>query len=205
MPLTHLESGGHAETIGAVVVGAVLATLGGVAANQLEAHFRRRDRERTAALLFGELLSGLRVLLEGADRARRVGEPYGPFTLRLLHAARREINIYERNRESLLDLRNAALRVDVHVLMVSIAMPLDGLIESIVSPVGADDRTRDQGFSFIVDCFPALPPLVTRLGRIARHSFEDYQRIPPAGAGAVPASSPAGPGGEAVRGSSARE
>ena len=183
MPLTHFEVGSHAETIGAVVVGAVLATVGGVAANQLEAHFRRRDRERTAALLFGEVLSGLRVLLQRADRARRVGEPYGPFTLRLLHAARREIDIYERNRESLMDLRNASLRVDVHVLMVSVSMPLDGMIESIADPIGGDDATRDQSFSFIVDSLAALPPLVARLGRIARHSFEDYQRIPPTGAG----------------------
>jgi hypothetical protein len=185
-----LDVGSHAETIGAVVIGALLATVGGVAANQLEAHFRRRDRERTAALLFGEVLSGMRVLLEGADRARRIGQPYGPFTLRLLHAARREIDIYERNRESLLDLRNASLRVDVHVLMVSVAMPLDGVIESIADPIGGDDGTRDQAFSFIVDSLAALPSLVDRLAKIARHSFEDYQRIPPAGAaGASPVQS----------------
>jgi hypothetical protein len=178
MPLTHFEAGQHAGTIGAVVVGAVLATVGGVAAGQLEAYFRRRDRERTAALLFGEVLSGLRVLLEGADRARRIGEPYGPFTLRLLHAARRELDIYERNRESLLDLRNAALRVDVHVLTVSIAMPLDGVIDSIVNPGGADNQTRDQAFFFILDNVARLPTLVARLGKIAGHKFDDFDRIP---------------------------
>ena len=154
----------HGDTLVAVFVGALLATVSGLAANQLEAYFRRRDRERTAALLFGETLSGLRVLLEGADRARGIGEPYGPFTLRLLHAARRELDIYERNRESLLDLRNAALRVDVHVLMVTIAMPLDGMINSIVNPGAADDQTRDQAFAFIMDGVAALPPLVARLG-----------------------------------------
>ena len=182
MPLMHFDLGPHGETIGAVVVGAVLATVGGVAANQMEAYFRRRDRERTAALLFGEVLSALRVLLEGADRARSIGEPYGPFTLRMLHAARREIDIYERNRESLLDLRNAALRVDVHVLMVTIAMPLDGVIDSIINPGGADDEARGQAFSFIMDGVAALPPLVARLGRIAGHRFDDYERIPRPGA-----------------------
>ncbi len=163
-------------------MGALLATVSGLAANQLEAYFRRRERERSAALLFGEVLSGLRVLLEGADRARGIGEPYGPFTLRLLHAARRELDIYERNRESLLDLRNAALRVDVHVLMVTIAMPLDGMIDSIVNPGAADDQTRDQAFSFIMDGVAALPALVDRLGKIAGHRFDDFDRIPRAAA-----------------------
>ena len=182
MPLTHFEVGSHTETIGAVVVGALLATIGGVAANQLEAYLRRRDRERTAALLFGETLSGLRVLLQGADRARHIGEPYGPFTLRMLHAARRELDIYERNRESLVDLRNAPLRVDVHVLMVSIAMPLDGVIDSIVNPGGGDDAARDQAFFFILENVAKIKPLVDRLGRIARHRFDDFDRVPSAGA-----------------------
>ena len=192
MPLTHLDVGSHTETIGAVVVGALLATIGGVAANQLEAYFRRRDRERTAALLFGETLSGLGVLLQNAERARHIGEPYGPFTLRLLHAARRELDIYERNRESLVDLRNAPLRVDVHVLMVSIAMPLDGVIDSIVNPGGGDDATRDQAFFFILENVAKIKPLVDRLGRIARHRFADFDRIPTAGAaGTAPAQSSA--------------
>jgi hypothetical protein len=180
--LNPFEMSPHGDTLVAVFVGALLATVSGLAANQLEAYFRRRDRERTAALLFGETLSGLRVLLEGADRARGIGEPYGPFTLRLLHAARRELDIYERNRESLLDLRNAALRVDVHVLMVTIAMPLDGMIDSIVNPGAADDQTRDQAFAFIMDGVAALPPLVARLGKIARHRFDDFDRIPRAAA-----------------------
>jgi len=193
VPLTHFDVGSHTETIGAVAVGALLATVGGVAANQLEAYFRRRDRERTAALLLGETLSGLRVLLQGAERARHIGEPYGPFTLRLLHAARRELDIYDRNRESLLDLRNAALRVDVHVVMVSIAMPLDGMIDSIVNPGGGDNETRDQAFFFILENVAKIKPLVDRLGRIARHRFDDFDRIPRATAAApspVPSSSP---------------
>ena len=78
--------------------GALLATVSGIAANQLEAFFRRRERERAAALLFGEVLSTLRVILEGAERTRHVGVAYGPVTRRMLHAARREIDIYERNR-----------------------------------------------------------------------------------------------------------
>ena len=177
MPLSHVEVGEHAGTIGAVVVGALLATLGGIGVSQVEAWLRRRDRERTAALLFGESLSGLRLLLENAQRARGIGEPYGPFTLRLLRAARREIDIYERNRESLLDLRNPALRVDIHVMMVSTAMSLDGIIESAIGSAAGDDDARDQAFAFMVVGLGRMPPLVERLGRIARHRFDDFDRV----------------------------
>jgi hypothetical protein len=184
MRLDPLELSPHGETLTAVFVGALLATVSGVLANQLESHFRRRDRERTAALLFGEVLSALRILLEGANRARGIGDPYGAFTLRLLHAARRELDIYERNRESLLDLRDAALRVDVHVLMVSVAMPLDGVIDSIVNGGSSDDTMRDRSFSFIMENATKLPALVDRLGTIAHHRFTDFDRIPRDGAAA---------------------
>src|SRR5579872_2276421 len=89
----------HADTLAAIVIGALVATISGVLANQVEAHFRRRERERLAALLFGEVFSTLRVILEGAEAARRRAPPYGSVTRRMLHAARRELDIYERNRE----------------------------------------------------------------------------------------------------------
>jgi hypothetical protein len=43
----------HSDTLLAVVIGAVLATVSGIAATQLEAYLKRRERERDAALLFG--------------------------------------------------------------------------------------------------------------------------------------------------------
>src|ERR1700677_2064093 len=155
MRLNPLEMSPHGETLVAVVVGALLATVSGIAANQLEAFFRRREREKAAALLFGEVLSSLRVILEGAERTRRIGRPYGPVTRRMLHAARREIDIYDRNRENLLDLREAKLRVDLHALMVRIAMPLDGVIDSFADPDGSDDEARDVGFDFLIETLDA--------------------------------------------------
>ena len=62
----------HADTLAAIVIGALVATVSGVLANQVEAHFRRRERERLAALLFGEVFSTLRVILEGAEAASRL-------------------------------------------------------------------------------------------------------------------------------------
>jgi ABC-type uncharacterized transport system permease subunit len=44
-------------TLGQIMLGACLATAGGLAANQLEWHVQMRRRERNAALFFGEILS----------------------------------------------------------------------------------------------------------------------------------------------------
>jgi hypothetical protein len=164
----------HADTLVAVVLGALLATLSGIAANQIEAYFKRRERERSAALLFGEVISTLRVLLIGAESSRNVGDPYGPVTRRMLHTARREIDLYERNRESLLDLRDPALRVDIHSMMLRIAMPLDGILDSLVVGNPGDTISRDRGMEFMMDNVGKLPDIVARLGRIARHTFDQY-------------------------------
>ena len=105
----HLESPGG--TLWAVAAGAVLATVGGFIATQLEAYVRRRERERSAALLFGEILSALETITAVAQQARSHGEPYGPLTLRLIRAAQRETETYSANRTLLYDLRNAEIRI----------------------------------------------------------------------------------------------
>ena len=169
-----LPETGHMETLAAVVLGALLATVSGVIANQMEAHFRRRERERSAALLFGEVFSALKVIMEGADRTRAVGRPYGPITQRMLHAARRELDIYERNREALMDIRDPRLRADLHNLAVRLAMPIDGILDSMRAASDGEDATRDQAFSFVMDLLGRIRPLTERLGPIAGLKFEHF-------------------------------
>ena len=137
----HLETPG--ETLWAVVIGAVLATLGGFVATQLEGFVRRRERERAAALLFGEVLSALETIITIANQARQHGEPYGPFTLRLVRAARREIETYERNRGSLYDLREAEIRIRIHVLMVQVTLALEGVSDSTAEIAVAQDALAE--------------------------------------------------------------
>src|SRR5206468_10988324 len=120
MRLEYPEFAHGGETLVAVVLGALLATISGLIANQWETHQRRRERERSAALLLGEVLSTLQVLLESAERIRQRPPPYGPVTRRMLRAARQEIGIYQRNREALVDLRDPALRADLHRLSVQV-------------------------------------------------------------------------------------
>ena len=174
MRLESFEFVPHSDTLLAVVAGALLATLSGIVATQVESFFRRRQRERDAALLFGELLATLGVLLTAAADTRGVGDPYGPITLRMLRAGRREIDIYDRNRESLYDLRDGALRVEIHSLVVRMTMPLDGILDSAGEPAEALRAARDQGFGFLTETAGQIPALVTRLGRLARHSFDGY-------------------------------
>jgi hypothetical protein len=166
----------HSQALAAVVVGAALATLSGVAATQLESFFKRRERERLAALLFGELLATLEIVLSVAAHSRSRGEPYGPITRRILRAARREIDIYDRNREALYDLRDAALRVDVHSLVLRMVMPLDGVLDGAASETVAVE-TLDQGFEALMEMAARLPGVIARLGRIARQRFEQYGKL----------------------------
>lgn len=138
-----LETGGGADTMWAVVLGAFLATLGGFLATQFESWLRRRERKRGAALLFGDIVGAMGQLTTRANNARGVGDPYGPITMRMMRAARREIDLYDRNRELLYDLHDPELRVRLHTLMLTLAMPLDSLID-IHEEIGAQElRARE--------------------------------------------------------------
>ncbi len=124
----HVDAGGG-DTLAAVIIGAVLATLGGFAATQIEGHLRRRERERSAALLFGEVLSVIELLTNLADQARGRGDPYGGFTMRMTRGLKREIEVYDRNRESLYDLRDSAVRAKIHSLAARLTLTLEGVFD----------------------------------------------------------------------------
>jgi hypothetical protein len=59
-------------------------------------------------------------------------------------------------------------------MMVRIAMPLDGILDSLVVGAPGDNGTRDRGMEFMMNNVTRLPEIVGRLGRIARHTFEHY-------------------------------
>ena len=185
------------DTVWAVILGAVLATLGGFAATQFEQVMGRRERQRGAALLFGEVLSTLAIIIEMAGETRERGDPYGPVTMRLLRAARREIDVYERNRERLYDLTRGDLRARIHTLMVRIGMPLEGVFDATreladvqgalaATAIGGEDAAarnamlseqRDNGFNFLVETGDQLNPIIAELEPLARHSFQGLGAI----------------------------
>jgi hypothetical protein len=175
------------STLGQVVLGAVLATLGGFAATQLERMVLRRERERSAALLFGELILTLSILIDEAKAARSRGEPYGMYTMRLLRSVHRELDIYERNRERLGDLEQSALRGRVYNFMVRLSISLEGIFDTThelrewQQKGAATDAhkirqkeledLRDQGFAFMLATVDLVPDLLRSFEQISRHSF----------------------------------
>jgi hypothetical protein len=192
--------GADTDTLWAVIIGAVLATVGGFAATQLEGFLRRRERERSAALLFGEILSVIELLAALADRSRGQGDPYGPFTMRLMRAVRRETDAYDRNRESLFDLRDAKLRAQIHALMVRITLTLEGVFDSdeqigltqtALKGLQADDparaelterldsarETRASAFDFVVETTAETKPIIEVLKPLARETFDAYSTV----------------------------
>ena len=196
MKLSAADFSSH-DTLWAVILGALLATASGFVATQLEAWFRRRERERNAALLFGELLSTIALLLGIADDTRATGDPYGPVTMRMLQAARREIDVYDRNREQLYDLRDAETRARLHTLVLRLALPIDGVFATaseiasaraiLASPRTAKavrDATAERlteleagraaGFDFVVENAESIDGLIARLRPVARHAFDNY-------------------------------
>jgi hypothetical protein len=195
----HYQSSGQ-ETLWAVVIGAVLATLGGFVATQLEAFMRRRERERGAALLFGEILSVLELMTVMANEARGRGEPYGPFTMRLVRAVQREIETYDRNREALYDLRDAKVRGQIHALMVRVTLALEGvtdtssriaLAETAAAALGPDHparaeamtrletllNVRETAFDFAVETAGRSPPIIAALRPLAKQDFGIYASV----------------------------
>ena len=188
------------ETLLAVVIGAVLATAGGFAASQLEALLRRRERERAAALLFGELLTTLRLIVNLADEARGRGDPYGPITMRFVRAAQRETEIYDRNRETLFDLRDPAIRARVRFLFAQATFTLDGVadanteiaaVERSIRALEQDDparaeiearlqslqQNRQTAFDFALETTQKIAPLLAVLTPLANHAFNAHDAV----------------------------
>ena len=60
--------------------------------------------------------------------------------MRFVRAARREVELYERNREAVFDLGDDGLRFRLHDLMIRLAIPLDFLMDESQDLGGDIDR-----------------------------------------------------------------
>lgn len=187
-------------TILAVIIGAVMATAGGFLESQLEGVLRKRERERSSALLFGELLTILKAIMRLAADTRGRGDPYGPITMRFIRAARREIEVYDRNREALFDLHNPRIRARIHALIARLTFALDGVTdigpeivaaERRLASLPPDDPTRPEAearvagmkqdrnsaFDFSLESVEQIDPLLAELSPLARHKFLELEPV----------------------------
>ena len=120
---------GNLDTLLAVVVGAMLATAGGIFGEHYQDVIGRRRKERDAARFFGEVLISIDTLVDRALHSQKFGDPWGPVTMRLFRTAMREAEVYDRNRERLFDIRDVELRSRIHYHVVSEIFPLEAIIE----------------------------------------------------------------------------
>ena len=180
---------------GAIFLGAVLATAGGLAATQLEWHFERKRRAQQAAMFFGEVLTTLHILLDIAHRTHGRGDPFGPVTMRMLRSAKREIDLYDRNRETLFDLGDPKMRSRIHTLILRLNAPLEGVFDTHeeirnvefqlksegLTPLQREDmeqrlagllRNREGGYEFAMENAADLLGAVRALEPVARHEFD---------------------------------
>jgi hypothetical protein len=173
------------ETLLGVIIGAVLASMGGLVSGRFEQHLRRREREQSAAQLFGEILAALNLILRLADEARGRGDPFGRITMQFIRAAQRESQIYDRNRETLFDVWDAALRARTHLLLLQISLTLDSLLETdqalaagrtpeMALPGEPGDDPRAAPFRFLIELHVQIPPLLTAYEKIARQTFDAH-------------------------------
>jgi hypothetical protein len=170
---------GGGDTLLAVVIGAALATVGGVLAGQIEFHQIRSERERNAGLLFGEVLAGLKMILQLAKETRGRGEPFGPITMQILKAAQRETRIYERNRELLFAVRDAKLRARTHILLLQMSLTVDSIFEASLAdrqPNAEGVAPLDAPLGFLQELGAEIPELLVKYRKIARYSFDAHDR-----------------------------
>lgn len=183
------------DTLTALVAGAVLATAGGFIGAQIEYRVDQKRRERQAALFFGEIMSLLSVSVAAAQRARGIGDPFGPVTMRILRTIRRELDIYERNRERLFEIGSPSLRARIHTTLLRATMGIEGALESAAEAADIQAefqsspemtasrrehldgklahrlRLRDGGFDFLVEASEQALKLAKELEPIARVDF----------------------------------
>ena len=182
-----------------IFLGAMLATAGGLAATQMESHFERRRRAQQAAMFFGEVLTTMHIILDIAHRTHGRGDPFGPITMRMLRAAKREIEIYDRNRETLFDLGDPKLRSRIHTLILRLNAPLEGVFDAAdelrnvefklksadLTPAQREDMearvvalglNREGGYEFAMETAAQILDTVKALEPLARHTFDVGER-----------------------------
>ena len=172
----------NASTLGAVVLGAVVATIGSFTASWYERRLLRREREADAALVFAELLRLLALQVDVVRATHARGDPFGPITIRMTRGVRRELEIYERNRERLFMVRDAVLRPQATAVIARLTFAVERVLDNTEALAARPDEAeraelmigRAQAFEFMVEIAEELPGLVDRFAALARTPLADF-------------------------------
>jgi hypothetical protein len=172
----------NASTLVGVVVGALVATLGSFSASWYERQLLRREREADAALVFAEILRSLSLEIAVVRAAHARGDPFGPITIRMCRAVRREVDVYDRNRERLFVLRDARIRAEAGALMGRLTFAIERVLDNTDALAARPDEAeraelaagRDQAFEFLVECSDELPGFMDRFAALAHTRLADF-------------------------------
>jgi hypothetical protein len=195
----------------AMIIGAFLASAGGFFVAWLLDRMERKRQERSIALVCLDLLSSLGVLTQLAKDARARGNPYGPYTVRLVRSCMRDLEVYERNRERIADISDPNVRAEIYQCMARMTLAVEGILgESDLIAVTdeaietarvkgdtakAEDLTqqrnercgrRDASFEFMMETTQDLcGPLSTKLRKVAKSEPQNLAAIVAANAQAA--------------------
>lgn len=163
----------------------------------------RKRQERSIALVCLDLLTSLSVLTNLAKDARARGNPYGPYTIRLVRSCLRDLDVYERNRERIADIGDPNVRAEIYQCMARMTLAVDGVLgetgiiaqneaeielargrgdvvkmEEIAKDRAEREGRRDLSFDFMVETTQELcVPLSARLRAIARSDPQNLAAI----------------------------
>jgi hypothetical protein len=112
----------------------------------------------------------------------------------------KEVDIYNRNRETLFDLRDAEMRARIHTLVLRIVMPADGVFDAtneiatvqiqMKAPGLSDaekadlgarlatlEESRSNAFDSALESSELLKGVVKQLEPIAKYSYENIDKV----------------------------
>lgn len=187
----------------AMIIGAFLASTGGFLVTWLLDRLARKRQERSIALVCLDLVASLTVLTTLAKDARARGNPYGPYTVRLVRTCMRDLSVYERNRERIADISDPDVRAEIYQCMARITLAVEGILaetESIASvneaiagaqaagnaakagDLSAELREREDrrntSFEFLLETTDELcAPLAVKLREIAKSDPQNLSAI----------------------------
>ena len=194
----------------AMIIGAFLASTGGFFVAWLLDRMERKRQERSIALVCLDLLSSLKVLTGLAKNAHSRGNPFGPYTLRLVRSCQRDLDIYERNRERIADIADPDVRAEIYQYMARMTLAVDGVLaeseiiaklEDVNRRPDADpstaavtkeeiaerDARRNTSFEFLVETTEELSsPLAEKLRGIAKIQQQNLEALIAANAQSTP-------------------
>ena len=140
---------GNLDTLLAVMVGALLATVGALVAEIVQERLGRRRRQRDAARFFGEIMISMDQIFDLACESQNVGDRWGSYSQRLFETVSQEALVYERNRERLFDIRDMELRFAIHGHMLRASVPIASMaaqssqIDAIQERLDEDEALSD--------------------------------------------------------------